>query len=158
MDGFLLKPAGLDQLSEVLNRFIPAAVIPTPAATSAATSWTADAPIDRKRMFDLVDNDEAFAEHLMREFLRLNAPVMDQLRLQLEAGWDARAVRALAHRLLGSARTVAATELAAALAELECCAEEDRAAAWTTAWTDVRGNFDAVRLFISTRAETDARR
>lgn len=158
MDGFLLKPAGLDQLSEVLNRFVPAAVIPAPAATPVVTSWTADAPIDRKRLLDLVDNDEAFAEQLMREFLRLNTPVMEELALRLDSGWDAKTVRALAHRLLGSARTVAATQLANALAELERCAEEDRAAAWTTAWTDVRGNFDAVRLFISTRAGTDARR
>ena len=163
MDGFLLKPAGLDRLRDVLERFIPipvpapdaaAVAAPVPAQPPAQILRAGPAPIDRELLLDLVGEDEAFAGHLMREFLRINLPVMDDLARQLETVWEGKSVRSLAHRLLGSARTAAATELATALAELERCAEQDLAVDAATAWAKVRLEFDAVRDYILAQADS----
>ncbi|TDU28394.1 signal transduction histidine kinase [Panacagrimonas perspica] len=156
MDGFLIKPSGLQQLREALERFAPTRGAAEPTAESiegTANSTATTDPIDLEMLMDLVGGDLQFGEHLMREFVRINVPIVALLEEQLAGKWDPVAVRALAHRLVGSSRTVAATALASAASRVERMAEQDQAGGAAAAADEVRHAFTAVCAFVERRAE-----
>jgi signal transduction histidine kinase/DNA-binding NarL/FixJ family response regulator len=156
MDGFLLKPASLTQLGEILAKYVPIksavpAAVANMAAHAAATA-PGERPIDDELLLDIVGQDPGYAAQLLRDFLRVNEPLFERLSAMAREGFaDTQAV-ALAHRLLGSARTVAAVPLGLALTEVEQRLKENDAPGAATAWTR------AVRLFDALRAEIESRR
>lgn len=154
MDGFLLKPAGLDRLREVLAQFAPFPSAATPVSAPDSTPDTA-APIDLEALLDMVGGDAAFAEELLREFLRINQPFMATLDQQLQLPWDGPAVREKAHRLLGSARTLAAKQLAEVLMLLETAAIKNHSAEALKLWPRAQAEFESVRSFVARRSGSD---
>jgi CheY-like chemotaxis protein/HPt (histidine-containing phosphotransfer) domain-containing protein len=156
MDSFLIKPTGMEQLREALARLVPAdrgPSSPAPEQTGETMTAPPSASIDFELLLDLAGADQDFAQHLMREFLRINGPLVAELgRCVQTPPWNGPEVRARAHRLLGSARTIAATELAAALARLEGFAHEDQADSARAGWPEVERTYAEVQAFIAQRA------
>jgi len=114
VDLCLTKPVSLDQLRQALAPWssgaggsgLPAPVeqaVPPPPLQSLAT---------------LLGGDEQQAARLLKEFVRINTPLVAGLAALAEQG-NCEGLAANAHRLLGSARTVGAAELAGALGALE---------------------------------------
>jgi signal transduction histidine kinase/HPt (histidine-containing phosphotransfer) domain-containing protein len=122
VDGFLPKPLSLTVLREALTRWTACDdVVPAPAQTGP-TATSEDAPIDYAVIHELIGDDPVLVAELLGDFVRINTPLVDELRT-LCLTQDYEDIAALAHRLLGSARTAGAPPLSNLLATLEKAAQ-----------------------------------
>lgn len=152
MDDYLTKPVLLRELRERLQAWVrrspapPEAVADSPCDAAAApeTDGLDEAPVDLALLRDCLGDDLPGIQHLLREFLRINTPLMGQLRDLMRSG-DADGIRALAHRLLGSARTAGATRLAMSLACIENIAASANSELLSGLWTETAREFAIVR-------------
>lgn len=87
---------------------------------------------------------------LLRDFVRINRPVMEQLERACRAR-EWREAQRLAHRLAGSAHMVGAKSLAVALGELELAAKAEDAGAAGRHLDTALPTFDAVSRWIEAR-------
>lgn len=158
MDDFLTKPTGLAALRKALEKSILSEGNGRGTRLIASEEGECDqkqvhdpsiGPIDDELLMDIAGGDANFAAELMREFIRVNTPVMDALADCIAERKGKKEILAYAHRLLGSARTVAAPDLSAALHQLEKCAQADQYATLQEVWSEVRSHFEAVALYIS---------
>jgi two-component system, sensor histidine kinase and response regulator len=127
MDDFLLKPVSLSQLAERLARWLPdvaQVARPSVAATPTAAAGTTE-PIDTAVLREILAGDEAAAAGLLKDFIRINEPLMQQLEAACRDGALPQA-QSLAHKVLGSAHFAGARPLAAALGALEDAARDGR--------------------------------
>lgn len=157
MDDFLIKPTGLAALRKALEGAIPFVGNGVGKTLIASEEGEVDqnqvhdhaiGPIDAELLLDIAGGDADFAADLMREFIRVNTPVMDALADCIAKKKGMEEILAHAHRLLGSARTVAAPDLSAALHQLEKCVQADQHAAVLDAWLEVLRNFEIVAHYI----------
>ena len=112
MDELLVKPVSLNQLEEVLARWLPGA-----AADSAATNATSAVPpaptfasLDVSVLAALVGDDPATLREFLLDFRASAATIAAELSAACAAG-DAARAGALAHKLKSSARSVGALAL-----------------------------------------------
>ena len=130
MDDHLAKPIDPRRLEEVLLRWAPAReahAIPAPE-TAGAVAEAPPAPgdttpgefpdLDLERLHLVTDGEPALEEELLGIFLESARETLQELHVALEAG-DARLLRAHAHALKGSSRTVGAVALGELACELE---------------------------------------
>jgi signal transduction histidine kinase/CheY-like chemotaxis protein len=155
MDGFLLKPVGLNQLGEILAAYVPirpaAQAAPANDVAPVAAPDAGDRPIDDELLLDIVGQDPGYAAQLLLDFLRINGPLHERLAVLARDGFADGQSAALAHRLLGSARTIAAVPLGLALSGLEQRLKENDAAGSAAAWAQTTRHFDALRAEIELR-------
>jgi CheY-like chemotaxis protein len=132
MDDYLAKPFRMKDLEEVMQRVLGAASQPTPAAKPEHR--TGEIPVgDGESEPPLLDADAFWigtgitpgshsAHHLAHQIIATFqsdvAAQMQELRAAMERQ-DAKEVRAIAHRLYGSAAQLGARQLAQALKRLE---------------------------------------
>lgn len=116
MDDFLVKPVTLDALGRHLERWIPQALAPRPPSAPAIAPGPA--PIDLEVLRAVLGSDEHGVNELLGDFVRINAPLVQQLEAAGSAGALDK-VEMLAHKILGSAHFAGAKPLAEALASLE---------------------------------------
>ncbi len=133
-DDFLLKPVRLDELQAALTRQLGA-----PAA-----AVTAPEPVDRTQLLEISGGDHGFAARLLRDFARINRPALAELESCCGEGarWQPDRARQLAHRLLGSARTIGALPLALAVESLQQQIRGGQPAATQQACRAVQRAFD----------------
>ena len=122
MDELLVKPVNLDQLREMLNRWLGGDVIQrAPAAAIVSAPAPISSPIDYA-MLDQIMTDRNEQAHLLQEFLAHVRQDRGILREQLEQGLRAQA-QSTAHRMKGSCRMVGAVNLGDRCAEIELAAK-----------------------------------
>jgi len=123
-DACLAKPLALDALRQALA---PWAGSPAADATPCENDCRRQQQpaLDRAVLSRLLGNDDNLADLILQDFLKVNTPLLPSLSALANAG-DCEGLAAVAHRLLGSARTVGAAPLAQALAALEGAAREER--------------------------------
>jgi CheY-like chemotaxis protein/HPt (histidine-containing phosphotransfer) domain-containing protein len=133
MDAYLAKPYTMDQLREVLRRWLPertaAATAPvamveaagdttTPTTTPTTTRAVIDAPyLERLRELDPVGGLD-LARKIMRVYLAASVEIMTRLEQALDAG-DGESLRRAAHTLKSSSANVGAANLSALFKQLE---------------------------------------
>ncbi len=132
MDDYLAKPFRMKDLEEVMQRVLGAAPQPPPAAKLDAPSGEIPA-VDGENETVLLDTDvfwigtgitpgshsaRQLAHQIVATFQSDAAAQMQQLRAAIERQ-EAKEVRAIAHRLYGSAAQLGARQLAQALKRLE---------------------------------------
>jgi len=153
MDDYLSKPVKLADLSACLRRWTATTAAPAPAVPAAAPAATAASlaePVDLSVLRDWIGSDEAAINQLLADFIRINTPLLAQLQ-EAVAHDDLPRVRELAHRFLGSARTVGAQELAAMLAQMEQAAIGRQAGAITPLSVQTAREFALVREWAERR-------
>jgi len=166
MDGYLRKPLELDKLEAVLRAHIPAAfdlrkaesadmetVSPIPgrretvqAAPPVAVSDTV-AAIDPRALKDVFGDDDALFREILGEFVEPASANIEEI-LTAHGDRSAEGVRAAAHKLKSSARSIGAHALADACLELE---NAGRSADWSTidrAMPNLSGLFEAVEKYV----------
>ncbi len=132
MDDYLAKPFRMKDLEEVMQRVLGAASQPTPAAQPERR--TGEIPVGHGENESVLLDADAFwigtgitpeshgARHLAHQIIATFqsdvAAQMQELRAAMERQ-DAKEVRAIAHRLYGSAAQLGARRLAQALKRLE---------------------------------------
>jgi len=144
MDDCLAKPLVLRELRERLQAWLqPAAAASTPGAAGAATAGN-DSPIDLELLKECFGDDMPAILQLLQDFLRINTPLMGQLQELIRSGPPGE-TRALAHRLLGSARTAGATQLGMVLACIENAAEGASRETLSAFWAEAAREYAIVR-------------
>jgi PAS domain S-box-containing protein len=122
MDDALIKPVPLHTLGSTIATWLS----PGPTAALAAAQGD-EGPVDWSQLREITGGDEAFAWEVLRAFVAQKTGEVAQLTALLGGG-DLTAAAALAHRLKGAARSVAARPLATCLEETERAARDgDRA-------------------------------
>jgi CheY-like chemotaxis protein/HPt (histidine-containing phosphotransfer) domain-containing protein len=128
MDDYLTKPIDRDRLSEVINRYVPAAAASTeskePVESVQLESDSADTglvPVDWQRLMLSADNDRDFAAELVQLFIESGDSVLRDISEALARG-DISAVGRAAHSLKGSSANMCASPTSEAAARLESAA------------------------------------
>ena len=130
MDGYLAKPARLDDLHKALVRWLASQPVPTPSAPSPIIAEAAsghpmeqlhDSALWAKLRQETATTDPLMLEELMRE-LRHQAPGNLTALTAALAAADWEAVRAVAHRLKGSAGMLGLPRLSISARDLELAA------------------------------------
>lgn len=150
MDAYLSKPAPLEEIEDILNRWLP----PLPLRLSgevlddtslrkvprpAKVEQTPNLPIDVDVLRSLVGNDPAVIRGFLDDFQRSSAAISQELRTASQSG-DFERVGAAAHKLKSSARAVGAEQLG------DCCAQIETAVS--------AGDFDRVEGLVDLFNET----
>ncbi len=119
MDGYLSKPARLDEIDEVLGKWLPpleggsTGTAPANAAAPDSSSimpQAADPSVDVSVLQNLVGEDPQIVREFLEDFRRSATLIVTELH----AAWQSGALAdlgAAAHKLKSSARTVGAMEL-----------------------------------------------
>ncbi|MBI3581334.1 MAG: response regulator [Nitrospinae bacterium] len=112
MDDYISKPVQLAELDAMLKKWLPVTL------QSASEPQSSPVPIDISVLKELVGDDEAVIRDLLRDFSATLVKTAVELRAAHADGRDA-IVRALAHKLKSSARSVGALALGELCAEIE---------------------------------------
>ena len=119
MDDYLSKPAPLEKLKAVLNKWLPIAAERIPDLTAPLAPQTAPSlPVDVSVLKTLVGDDVVVVHEFLRDFRTSSARIAAELRAAYQAG-QAAAAGAAAHKLKSSARSVGALKLGDLCADLE---------------------------------------
>jgi signal transduction histidine kinase/ligand-binding sensor domain-containing protein/CheY-like chemotaxis protein/HPt (histidine-containing phosphotransfer) domain-containing protein len=125
MDDYLTKPIDRDRLSEVINRYLSRAEVPTELAKREEPKpdgvKTSVVPVDWERLMLTADNDRDFAGELVQLFIESGDSVLKDIRDALERG-DMAALGRAAHSLKGSSANMCASPTSEAAARLESAA------------------------------------
>ncbi|HSW15226.1 MAG TPA: ATP-binding protein [Solimonas sp.] len=144
IDDCLSKPVALEELRLRLQAWLGTAAAPPPAAAGTETPpQEAGVPIDLELLRECFGDDPQAIRQLLEDFLRINTPLMGQLQELLRNGAPAD-IGALAHRLLGSARTAGANGLAGVLACIEASSGANRELL-SELWTQAAREYALVR-------------
>lgn len=112
MDDYISKPVQLAKLEAILKKWIPASLESAPVPQSSRI------PVDVGVLKELVGDDEAVIRDFLRDFRATMDKTAAELREAFADGQTAN-VRALAHKLKSSARSVGALGLGELCAEIE---------------------------------------
>jgi HPt (histidine-containing phosphotransfer) domain-containing protein len=107
-------------------------------------------PVDLTVLGGVAGGNVRALDELLRDYVRINRPVMQQLELACRAA-DWRETRRLAHRLAGSSHMVGAKPLAHAVGELELAAQAGDGASATGHLGAALAAFDATCAWIEAR-------
>ena len=118
MDRCLSKPLTLDHLRRILKELPSTHLSAAPGPLNVQV-------LDREQMAKTL-GDAALVDEVLQDFLTLNTPQLHELK-SCVAQRDTAAIELLAHRLLGSARTISAPLLAEALQGVEAATNQDPA-------------------------------
>lgn len=146
MDGCLSKPLGLEGLRAALSRWTTAGV-KDPDLAAVESLPQQQFILDRMALARLLGGDEALADQLLDDFLRINTPLVAKLA-SLARNPNCEILADAAHRLLGSARTANAQLLARALTDLECAARANKKGELSTLTHSVETEFERVRALL----------
>jgi len=129
MDDYVIKPATILKLKEVLQRWIrdeAPAESPDRACTAqeASTAWTKDVkpkecsgePVDTHELFELLDRQAA--QELLRSFLSAINEYMGEMESPIGER-NKQALRKVVHKFQGACSSMQAAEMARDVAELE---------------------------------------
>jgi len=167
MDDHLPKPIDPRRLEEVLLRWAPERAA-RPCPGSAETAGAAEAPLapadaaggefpdlDLERLQLVTDGEPALEEELLGIFLESSRETLKDLRTAIETG-DARLLRAHAHALKGSSRTIGALALGELAQELERLGDSSDFASAYGALLSADAAFERMASAISTRRLLEA--
>jgi PAS domain S-box-containing protein len=111
MDDYLGKPIGMDELRQVLARWIPSATpLAQCIAPKPAVALGSDVVFDEPSLLKRVGGNKALMQRLVKEFLGDTPSQLSILRKHLEDG-DAPSARRQAHKVKGAAATLSAGAL-----------------------------------------------
>ncbi|CAA0102848.1 Sensor histidine kinase RcsC [Halioglobus japonicus] len=134
MDGYLSKPANLEEIEDVLNKWLP----PLPIRISGEVLEDASAhkyspqptqqhstelPVDVKVLQGLVGDDPEIIREFLEDFQQSSAAISQELRTASQSGNFAQ-VGAAAHKLKSSARAVGAIQLGNRCEEIEAAVND----------------------------------
>ena len=126
MDGYLSKPALLEDLSAMLNKWLSAQEAPTPAAaTEAAVADPGTLPVNVQVLVQQVGNDPEVVREFLQDFQASLRDAVEQIRAAVLAQ-QAGATAAASHKLKSSARAVGAVTLGELCERMERAANAER--------------------------------
>lgn len=147
MDDVIGKPVAIDVLSRHLLRWLDPQAAGTASAAEPAEASPAAPPMDIRVLHDLVGDDPVVIQGLLEDFQRSNDDLPAQMRLLLGKG-DYDALRAAVHRFIGSARTLGANALGAALESLQLAARRSDTTASAAALDEVDAAYARLRSYL----------
>jgi CheY-like chemotaxis protein len=124
MDEILTKPVSLEALSRVLSIWCRSGDAsrelgsPSPAEAKGRIHFLAGAPVDHARLNQITDGDPELEHQLLALVRAKHRSEMAMLQAALQSD-DLRSVAQLAHRIKGTARTVAAQALSSVCEQIE---------------------------------------
>jgi len=119
MDDYLSKPAPVEKLKAMLNKWLPIAAKPVPELTAPlAPQAAASLAVDVSVLKALVGDDAAVICDFLQDFRASSARIAAELRATCQRG-QATAAGAAAHKLKSSAFSVGALKLGDLCAEME---------------------------------------
>lgn len=119
MDDFVPKPASLDALRLIIERWLPTGVTMEAAKSGAHAATDRFAPVDWAMLGAVIGTtDRAEALAMIALYRDTTRPIMEDLDKAI-ATQDRDRLRHAAHRAKGSSANIAATELAAILGQIE---------------------------------------
>ena len=148
MDAFLLKPCNLSVLRTALATALEHAHARAEVSEPLPVDTASHSPIDQVTLDDVTGDDPAFAAQLLADFRRINEPAVAWLSQAIEEGHAPAEVAQLAHRLLGSSRTIGALELGRRLERLEASANRGDVEAIAKDWAEAKVEVDRVMRWI----------
>ncbi|MBI3902623.1 MAG: PAS domain S-box protein [Nitrosomonadales bacterium] len=122
MDDYLSKPVQLNNLRDMLKKWLPAGRPPAPKAEPMAQ--TIPIPVDVNVLKALVGDDEAIVREFLHDFRISANSIAAELRTACASGQTTMA-GALAHKLKSSARSVGALTLGELCAAIEKAGKEN---------------------------------
>jgi CheY-like chemotaxis protein/HPt (histidine-containing phosphotransfer) domain-containing protein len=131
MDAYLTKPVRLQALKAAIEAGLGATGRPSAAAPPKALPGpdgavaAKAAPADLNVLIELVGDDPAVIDEVLKSFRKNTAMYGEELRQGFMAG-SARAVANAAHKLKSGARSIGAERLGALCADIEAAAKADR--------------------------------
>ena len=121
MDEYVSKPIRREQLFEVIERLVPGASV-SPVSESSALSESGDGEVlDVAHLMSVVNDDREFLREVIDTFRTDSATIATDIQAAYDRD-DAATVERAAHRLKGSAGSLAARELAGLAERLETIA------------------------------------
>jgi signal transduction histidine kinase/DNA-binding response OmpR family regulator/HPt (histidine-containing phosphotransfer) domain-containing protein/HAMP domain-containing protein len=144
MDDYLAKPVDPAKLAEVLHRWLgPPVPSPQPAAAQEAAGLGFEG-VDAAALLARCGGREELARRLVLKFIEVARADVEELDRAIR-GADARTVRAVAHRIKGSAANVSAEAVRTCAGELENVARSGELSAAAGLHARLRTAVEAVR-------------
>jgi two-component system, sensor histidine kinase and response regulator len=123
MDDYVSKPIRREQLFEVIERLVPGESVSSVSESSAQTESGDGEVLDADHLMAVVSDDREFLKEIIETFRADSAGIAREIQAAFDRD-DASAIERVAHRLKGSAGSLAARELAGIAARLETIAAE----------------------------------
>ncbi|MBK6584103.1 MAG: PAS domain S-box protein [Gammaproteobacteria bacterium] len=155
MDGYLSKPARLEEIDAVLGKWLPALEIEQPDAAQASTelarpasaAHAAEQPVDISVLQALVGDDPQIVREFLEDFRRSAAPIAAEMHNARQSG-ELAGVGAAAHKLKSSARTIGALALGDCCERIETAANNGQHAGIDELLPPFDATFAAVNQFL----------
>jgi PAS domain S-box-containing protein len=136
MDDYLSKPARLQDIENVLNKWLPPIpspsteperenIMPQTVSLSANQPHSTDLPVDVNVLKKLVGDDPEIVRELLEDFRHNSASISSDLHTAWQSA-DFKNVGAAAHKLKSSARTVGAMALGEMCEKIETAVTAER--------------------------------
>lgn len=120
MNGYLTKPTSQRELAACLDRFVTGTA-PSPPASGTPAAADPETVLDVEATLDRIGGNTELFVRLIGIFRRQTPPMLRELHDAI-GGRDAGNVRAVAHKLKGSLRSIGGRSAQTVAAELEECA------------------------------------
>ena len=158
MDDYLSKPASMEQLSTIVEKWLPESIEKQTASAAEAATLTVMSqvsdPVDLDRLREITSGDVEFQRELLQEFVE-DAQTDLEAALAALAAADAATLAKIAHRLKGGSATVAVAKIPELAAQIEHLARENQLETIGELLAQLERVLGEVRGFIS-RLEMDS--
>lgn len=137
MDDYLPKPVKLEELSAMLERWLPGRLpIHTPPAHKEATKADdgANPPLNLSRLFEIYKHDEGAVQELLAIYLSTTQTLIDKLERAIDEQ-NSRTCARTAHEIKGASAYIGALEMQELARHIELSAKEEK-------WHEVERSFE----------------
>lgn len=137
MDDYLPKPVKLEELSAMLERWLPERLpihMPASPKETASADDGANPPLNLNRLFEIYKHDESAVQELLALYLSTTQTLIDKLESAISER-NSRTCARTAHEIKGSSAYIGALEMQELARRIELSAKEEK-------WHEVERGFE----------------
>lgn len=137
MDDYLPKPVKLEELSAMLERWLPERLpIHAPVSPTEATKALEEAntPLNLNRLFEIYKHDESAVQELLAIYLSSTQSLIDKLEIAIEEQ-NSRTCARTAHEIKGASAYIGALEMQELARHIELSSKKEN-------WPEVKRGFE----------------